>query len=68
MDKQIVQYTYWLGVVSMALALVWRVLVMAGLQEKFLGLTYMSAYKGALLFFVTAIATTSYAGLKSQKT
>jgi hypothetical protein len=30
-------------------------------------ITYMTLYKGALLFFLTAIATTSYAWLKSQK-
>jgi hypothetical protein len=29
--------------------------------------TYMTLYKGALLFFLTTIATTSYAWLKSQK-
>ncbi len=68
MEKQIVHYTYWLGLGATLVALIWRGLIMAGLPEKVLGLTYMSAYKGALLFFVMAIATASYAGFKSQKT
>ena len=67
MEKQIVTYTYWLGLAATLVALIWRGLVIAGLPEKVLGLNYMTAYKGALLFFVTAVATTSYAWLKSQK-
>ncbi len=68
MEKQVVHYTYWLGLAATLVALIWRGLVIAGLPEKVLGLSYMTAYKGALLFFLTAVATTSYAWLKSQKT
>ncbi len=67
MEKQVVHYTYWLGLAATLVALIWRGLVLAGLPEKVMGLNYMTAYKGALLFFVMAVATTSYAWLKSQK-
>jgi hypothetical protein len=67
MEKQIVTYTYWLGIISMAVALVWRALNAVGVKDTVMTITYMSFYKGALLFFLTAVATTSYAWLKSQK-
>jgi len=67
MEKQVVQYTYWLGLAATLVALIWRGLVTAGLPERVLDINYMTAYKGALLFFLTAVATTSYAWLKSQK-
>jgi len=49
------------------LAFVWRGLNVFGLKGTVMTITYMTLYKGALLFFLTAIATTSYAWLKSQK-
>lgn len=67
MEKQIVTYTYWLGVISMAVALVWRVLNVVGVKGTVMTINYMTFYKGALLFFLLAVATTSYVWLKSQK-
>jgi hypothetical protein len=67
MEKDIVRYSYWLGAASMVLAFVWRGLNVFGLKGTVMTITYMTLYKGALLFFLTAIATTSYAWLKSQK-
>ena len=67
MERDIVRYSYWLGVALMVMALVWRVLTIAGVHERVLNLTYMTAYKGAVLFFLGAIATTGYAWVKSQK-
>ena len=67
MEKNVVRSSYWLGVVLMVLAFVWRGLYVFGLKGTVMTITYMTLYKGALLFFLTAIATTSYAWLKSQK-
>jgi len=67
MEKQVVHYTYWLGLAATLVALIWRGLIMAGLPARVLDMNYMTFYKGALLFFVAAVAGTSYAWLKSQK-
>ncbi|MFB3923657.1 MAG: hypothetical protein ACE145_18180 [Terriglobia bacterium] len=68
MEKHLINYTHWLGVAAAAVALVWRVLIIAGVPEKVLGLSYMTAYKGALIFFLAAIATASCVWIKGQKT
>lgn len=61
MEKRIVDLSYWLGLLSAVIALILRglnalaVLVPAAVEQK--GSVYMSFYKGALLFFLIAIAT-----------
>ena len=72
MEKHIVTWSYWLGLASTAIALVLRSLSVSGIltavvvrQGQTLG--YMSFYKGALLFFVIAIATASYTWVRGQK-
>jgi hypothetical protein len=68
MEKYILRWSYWLGVMSFVVAIVWRVLNVAlGKPLGFAGLTYMSPYKGALLFLSAAIATACYAWFKTQK-
>jgi hypothetical protein len=68
MEKYIIRWSYWLGVISFLVAIVWRVLIVAvGKSLGFGGLTYMSFYKGALLLLSTAIATACYAWFKAQK-
>ena len=47
MERNIVHWTYWLGIVSLVY--------------------YISFYKASLLFFVAAIASSSYAVFKSVK-
>jgi hypothetical protein len=73
MEKQVVTVSYWLGLLSSLIALVLRSLNVFGIlapnvikQGK--TLWYMSFYKGALLFFLIAIATASYASVRSDKT
>jgi hypothetical protein len=68
-EKQITHWTYWAAVVCFASALVWRALVLVHVapDPRLANVNYMSFYKGALLLFVTAIATTNYAWLKAQK-
>lgn len=68
MEKYILRWSYWLGVVSFVVAIVWRVLAVAlGKPLGFAGLTYMSAYKGAVLLWSAAIATACYTWFKTQK-
>lgn len=73
MEKQIVTVSYWLGLLSSLLALVLRLLNMFGILttrvvEQGRTLWYMSFYKGALLFFLIAIATASYTAVRGEKT
>jgi hypothetical protein len=70
-EKQIVTVSYWLGLVSSLIALGMRLLAAFGLLPRlFLGpvVSYMSIYKGALLFLLIAIATASYASVRGEKT
>ncbi len=74
MEKYILQWSYWLGVACLVIALVWRVLNALG---SFLPLPMFFAtgkfvwYGGflrwGLLFFVTTISSASYIGLRSPK-
>jgi hypothetical protein len=72
MEKQIVTWSYWLGLANAVIALVLRSLNAAGLllnQVVKQGQTiwYMSFYKAALLFFVVAVATACYTWTRNQK-
>lgn len=71
MEKQIIQWSYWLGVVSFVLALVTRALNVLGVAQLIMGrgnpIGYRSFLDGAVLFFLTAIATSSYAWFKLHK-
>ena len=64
MEKKILQYSYWLGVLCVVVALVWRAVSAVGYfgdsGAQVLTLTYMSFFKGALLFLLTAMATGAY--------
>jgi len=71
-EKQIVFVSYWLGLISSLIAVglrtlnAFRILTPTVVQQ---GQTiwYMSFFKGALLFFLIAIATQSYASARGQK-
>jgi hypothetical protein len=72
-EKQIVTWSYWLGMLSSLLALGLRALNAFGILATTVvvpgkTLWYMSFYKGALLFFVIAIATASYSWVRGEKT
>jgi len=66
MERQILHWSYWLGLACLIIAVVWRVLNVFGLApgNSIFPLTF---YKGSLLLFVAAIASASYAGFKSQR-
>jgi len=68
MEKYLVQGSFWLGLASSVVALVWKGLDVLNVVAGGLGgVTYMTLYKGGLLFLVISIATTGYVGLRSQK-
>lgn len=68
MEKYILRWSYWLGVISFGVAIVWRVLIAAvGKPLGFAGLGCTSLYKAALLLLLTAIATACHAWFKTQK-
>jgi hypothetical protein len=68
MEKYILRWSYWLGVISFVVAIVWRALkVVLGKDLGFAGLTYMTPYKGALLLLLATIATACYTWFKTQK-
>jgi hypothetical protein len=73
LQKQIVTWSYWLGLLNSLIALGLRTLNAFGILAPTVvrqGKTiwYMSFFKGALLFFLIAIATASYASVRGEKT
>jgi DMSO/TMAO reductase YedYZ heme-binding membrane subunit len=64
MEKKILQYSYWLGVACVVVAVVWRAAGATGYfgesLQQVLTLTYNSFLKGALVFLLTAVATGAY--------
>jgi hypothetical protein len=72
MEKHILRWSYWLGIASLVIAVVWRVLNGLGLGSAGLvirgdSVYSMSFYKASLLLFVAAIATANYGSSKSQR-
>jgi hypothetical protein len=72
-EKQIVTGSYWLGLLCSLITLGLRSLNAFGILTPTVvrqGRTiwYMSFFKGALLFFLIAIATASYASVRGEKT
>jgi len=65
-EKQIVTVSYWLGLLSSLIALVLKALTIFVMKGPVFW--YMHFYKGALLFFLIAIATVSYASVRGEKT
>jgi hypothetical protein len=70
--KQIVTLSYWLGLLSSLIALGLRTfnafgMLAPGVVQQGRTIWYMSFFKGALLFFLIAIATASYASVRGEK-
>ena len=61
MSKIIMRVSYWLGIVSVVVALVWRAANAVGIWLPHGGVGYLSFFKGALLFLLAAVASASYA-------
>ena len=64
MEKRILQYSYWLGLACIAIAVVWRAANAMGYlvqtDPPLHSLGYMSFFKAALLLLLAAMATSSY--------
>jgi hypothetical protein len=65
MEKQIIRWSYLLGLACVIVALVWRAAgglgwIATGLNMPGALMNYMTFYKAALLFLVVAIATGTY--------
>ena len=72
MEKHILHWSYWLGIASLVIAVLWRALNAFGLGYTVLLARYQSVYsatfyKASLLLFVAAIASANYAWFKSQR-
>lgn len=68
MEKQIIRWSYWLGLVCVIVSLVWRGLTTVGLLPiALLSVSYMAFYKTAFLLFLTGIATAVRVWSESQK-
>jgi uncharacterized membrane protein len=68
MEKHIAQWSYLLGLACSLLAMVWKGLEFLNVMPGGFGaLTYMTLYKGGLLFLVIAVATSGYVAAKSPK-
>jgi hypothetical protein len=71
MERHILHWSYWLGIASLVIAVLWRGLNAFGLGSPTLLIQgqfvfSMTFYKASLLLFVAAIASANYAWLKSQ--
>lgn len=72
MEKHILPWSYWLGIASFAVALVWKGLNSVGIWHLSTAaagppITYTSFYKASLLFLLVAIATANRAWFRSRK-
>lgn len=71
MEKQLLQWSYWLGVACVAVAIVWRAAnAIAGIPTDLhlagKEVTYWTVIHGAILFLLVAIATANYDWGKRQ--
>ena len=72
MEKHIIGWSYWLGMVSLVLGFITRALNFLGTFPGVTGrggqpITYQTFLDGAFLLFLTAIATWCYTSFKSHK-
>jgi hypothetical protein len=72
MEKHILHWSYWLGMASLVIAVVWRALNAFGLASPTLLIrgqpVYSTTfYKASLLLFLAAMASAGYAWSKSQR-
>ena len=72
MEKHMFRWSYWLGIASLVIAVLWKGLNAFGLGLPMLftrdqSISYLTFYKASLLLFVAAIASANYATFKSQR-
>ena len=63
MDKKIVQYSYWLGLLCVVVAIAWRAGTSMGYwvqaNPSTTGIGYMTFFKGAVLFLLVTMAASA---------
>jgi len=69
MEKSICRLSFWLGIASLVISLVWKVVNVFFAFKATTGtpgepLSFNSFYKAALLFLVTTIASKAYSEMK----
>jgi len=68
MERQILYWSYWLGIAGLIVAVLWKAVTILGIPLPWsqfnLALTF---YKGSLLLLVAAIASANHSLLESQK-
>jgi hypothetical protein len=72
MEKHILRWSYWLGIICLVVALTWRGINALGVwlparNAPQYEIWYMSFFRGSLLFFVASIATANYIWINSRK-
>jgi len=73
MEKHIMRWSYWLGLICVLLAVVTRILNSLGLSTTLLqirgdSISFRTFVNGALLFLLTSIATAGFIWFKRQNT
>ena len=68
MEKNLLQWSYWLSLVCFLVAGLWKGLTFVGVYgDTFRGVGCMTLYRGGVLFSLIAVTTTCLVWSKSQK-
>ena len=67
MERHIARWAYWLGVVCLVISFVWRVVTLWIGPVRGIDFAPMTLYKGSLLLFVAAIATSTSTWTEGQR-
>jgi len=68
MERHILRWSYWLGIVGLIIAVLWKAVATLGIPLPGSQFNFaLTFYKGSLLLLVAAIASASYAQFGSQK-
>ena len=68
MEKHILRWSYWLGIVGLIIAVLWKAVTTFGIPLPWSQFNFaLTFYKGSLLLLVAAIASASYVRFESQK-
>jgi hypothetical protein len=67
MERHIARWAYWLGVVCLVISFAWRVVQLWIGPVRGINLAPMTLYKGSLLLFVAAIATSICTWMEGQR-
>ncbi len=67
MEKQITKWAYWLGIVCLVVAVIWRVIKLWIGPVPGVDIAPLTLYRGASLFFLAAIASSTYVWMRNQQ-